>query len=93
VTVSAAATAAFVKTDTTTAGNSIGAFGSQGDDVIDNAAGLPTHATVTLSGAPHSPRSTNTTLKLASGRSLYRLQLHRRLLVREHPLHSKREPY
>ena len=45
-----ATTAVFVKQDTTTQGNGIEAYGTEGYDVIDNAASLPSCATVTSSG-------------------------------------------
>ena len=48
--VSAVATAAFIKQDTTTQGTWIGTYGSQGYDVIGNAANLPSYDTVTPSG-------------------------------------------
>ena len=44
------ATASLVKTDTTTQGNWIGTYGSQGYNVIGNAASYPTYATVTPTG-------------------------------------------
>ena len=47
---SAVATASFIKQDTTTQGNWIGTYGSQGYDVIGNAASLPSYATVTPTG-------------------------------------------
>ncbi len=40
----------FIKQDTTTQGNWIGTYGSQGYDVIGNAASLPSYATVTPAG-------------------------------------------
>ncbi len=43
-------TASFIKQDTTTQGNWIGTYGSQGNDVIGNAASLPSYATVTPAG-------------------------------------------
>ena len=45
-----AATATYLKQDTTTQGNWIGTYGTQGYDVIDNASSLPSYATVTPSG-------------------------------------------
>ena len=42
--------ASFVRQDTTTQGNWIGTYGSQGYDVIGNAASLPSYATVTPTG-------------------------------------------
>jgi CSLREA domain-containing protein len=42
--------AALIKTDTTTQGNWIGAYGTQGYDVIGDAPGYPSYATVTASG-------------------------------------------
>jgi hypothetical protein len=42
--------ASLIKTDTTTEGNWIGAYGSQGYDMIENAVSLPSYATVTPSG-------------------------------------------
>jgi len=46
----AAPTASFIEQDTTTQGNWIGTYGSQGYDVIGNAASLPSYATVTPAG-------------------------------------------
>ncbi len=43
-------TVSFIKADTTTQGNWIGTYGSQGYDVIGNAASLPSYATVTPAG-------------------------------------------
>ena len=48
---STAPTAPFIGQDTTTQGNWIGTYGSQGYDVIGNAASLPSYATVTPIGA------------------------------------------
>ena len=48
--VASSGTATFVKVDTTTQGNWIGTYGSQGYDVIGNAASLPSYATVTPAG-------------------------------------------
>ena len=42
--------ATFLKQDTTTQGNWIGTYGTQGYDVIGNAASLPSYATVTPAG-------------------------------------------
>ena len=47
---SSTTTAIFLKTDTTTQGNWIGTYGTQGYDVIGNATSLPSYATVTPSG-------------------------------------------
>jgi PKD repeat protein len=47
---SAVPTASFIKQDTTTQGNWIGTYGSQGYDVIGNMASLPSYATVTPAG-------------------------------------------
>jgi Domain of unknown function (DUF4082) len=44
------ATASFIRQDTTTQGNWIGTYGSQGYDVIGNASSLPSYATVTPAG-------------------------------------------
>ena len=44
------ATAALISRDTTTEGNWIGTYGTQGYDIIGNAASLPSYATVTPSG-------------------------------------------
>jgi subtilisin family serine protease len=44
------ATASFIKSDTTTQGNWIGAYGSQGYNVIGDTASYPAYATVTPSG-------------------------------------------
>jgi PKD repeat protein/methionine-rich copper-binding protein CopC len=43
-------TATFIKADTATQGNWIGTYGSQGYDVIGNAASLPSYATATPAG-------------------------------------------
>ena len=43
-------TAVFIKQDTTTEGNWIGAYGAQGYNVINNAASIPSYATITPSG-------------------------------------------
>ena len=43
-------TATFLKEDTTTQGNWIGTYGSQGYDVIGNSASLPGYATITPAG-------------------------------------------
>ncbi len=43
-------TVSFIKADTATQGNWIGTYGSQGYDVIGNAASLPSYATVTPAG-------------------------------------------
>ena len=45
-----AVAAYLIKTDTTTEGNWIGTYGTQGYDIIGNAASLPSYATVTPSG-------------------------------------------
>ena len=50
VTVVAAGTATFVKEDTTTQGTWRGVYGAQGYEVINNAASLPSYATITPSG-------------------------------------------
>ena len=57
--------AMFTKQDTTTEGNWIGAYGTQGYDVVDNAASIPSYATVTPSGQSTYMWSTTTTLKPA----------------------------
>ncbi len=44
-------TAAFVKQDTTTQGNWIGAYGNQGYDVINNGSSLPSYASISAVGA------------------------------------------
>jgi hypothetical protein len=54
--------AVFVKEDTTTEGNWIGNYGTQGYDVINNAASIPSYATVTPSGQTSYTWSTTTTL-------------------------------
>ena len=46
-----ATTAAFVKDDTTTQGNWIGAYGSQGYDIVSGPTSLPSYAALTTSGA------------------------------------------
>ena len=66
-----AATAHFNGTDTTTQGNWIRTYGSQGYDVIGDAASLPSHATVTPAGQASYTWAASTTdpraLKDASG--------------------------
>ncbi|MGO9463511.1 MAG: hypothetical protein ACLQVF_05025, partial [Isosphaeraceae bacterium] len=47
---SLSASAALVKRDSTTEGNWIGAYGSQGSNIIGNAATYPSYATVSVSG-------------------------------------------
>jgi hypothetical protein len=42
--------AAFIKKDTATEGNWIGTYGTQGYDIIDDTASIPSYATVTASG-------------------------------------------
>jgi hypothetical protein len=62
VTVNAAGTTAtFLKEDTTTQGNWIGVYGTQGYNVINNASGLPAYATVTPSGQMSTTWSSTTT--------------------------------
>ncbi len=61
VTVAAGATATLLSTDTSTQGNWIGTYGSQGSDVIGDAAALPSYATVTQSSALSYTWSTSTT--------------------------------
>ena len=46
-----AATAAFVKTDTTTQGNWIGAYGTQGYNIVSGPTSLPSYAALTTTGA------------------------------------------
>ena len=53
--------ASFVKQDTTTQGNWIGTYGTQGYDVIGNAASLPSYATVTPSGQSNYTWAASTT--------------------------------
>ena len=55
------ATATFLKQDTTTQGNWIGTYGTQGYDVIGNAASLPSYATVTPAGQSNYTWTTTTT--------------------------------
>ena len=43
-------TATFLKTDTTTQGNWIGTYGTQGYNVVDATPSYPSYATVTVSG-------------------------------------------
>ena len=66
--------ASLIKTDTTTEGNWIGAYGSQGYDIIENAVSLPSYATVTPAGQSSStgwPSSTTApqALQTANGSS------------------------
>ena len=65
--------ATFINRDTTTEGNWIGAYGTQGYDVIGNAASLPSYATVTQSGQQSVTWTASTTdpraLETASGAS------------------------
>ena len=58
---STSASATYLKTDATTQGNWIGAYGAQGYDVIGNAASLPSYATITPAGQSTSTWATSTT--------------------------------
>ena len=49
--VTTTATATFVKADTTTEGNWIGAYGSKGYDIVSGPTSLPSYAALTTSGA------------------------------------------
>ncbi len=60
-----ASSASFVKTDTSTQGNWIGVYGSNGSDVIADLANLPSYATVTASGNLSWTWSTTTSDKRA----------------------------
>ncbi len=64
-------TAVFIEQDTTTEGNWLGTYGTQGYDVIGNAAGIPSYATVTPSGETTDVWAATTTdpraLETASG--------------------------
>jgi hypothetical protein len=66
-----AASAAFIGKNTTTQGNWIGSYGSQGYDVIGSSASIPSYATVTPSGESSYTWATSTTdqraLKTANG--------------------------
>ena len=53
VTAASGPSASFLKEDTTTEGNWINTYGSQGYEVIGNATSLPSYATVTPSGQSH----------------------------------------
>ena len=85
-TTSAAAT--YLKQDTTTQGNWIGTYGSQGYDLINGTSSLPSYATVTPAGELNFTWSTTTTDPRARG--CRRLRPHRRHLVRVQ-LHRRRE--
>jgi glucose/arabinose dehydrogenase len=65
--------AAFINQDTTTQGNWIGAYGTQGYNVVANAANIPSYATVTLSGQSNYVWAASTTdpraLQTADGAS------------------------
>jgi subtilisin family serine protease len=65
------ASAAFIGQNTTTQGNWIGTFGSQGNDVIGSTAGIPNYATVTPSGESPFTWAASTTdpraLQIANG--------------------------
>ena len=67
------ASAAFVKQDTTTEGNWIGTYGTQGYDIIGATASLPSYATVTASGKSNYTWAASTTalpaLETAGGTS------------------------
>jgi hypothetical protein len=65
VTPSSAASATFIETDSTTEGNWVGSYGTQGYDLIGGAASLPSYATVTPAGASTSTWSTTTTVAQA----------------------------
>ncbi len=54
-------TASFLGSNTTTQGNWIGTYGSQGYDVINNASSLPSYATVTPAGQTSYTWAANTT--------------------------------
>ncbi len=58
---SATATATFVKEDTTTSGNWIGTYGTQGYDALGYTADLPSYATVTTAGTSYYVQSSSTT--------------------------------
>ena len=64
-------TAVFIEQDTTTEGNWLGTYGTQGYDVIGDAAGIPSYATVTPSGETTDVWAATTTdpraLETASG--------------------------
>ena len=61
VTTNTTPVAAFIQEDTTTQGNWIGAYGTQGYDVTGDTASLPSYATVTTSGASGYTWTTSTT--------------------------------
>ena len=61
VTITAPATATFLKQDRTTEGNWINTYGTQGYEVIGNATSLPSYATVTPSGQTTYTWTTSTT--------------------------------
>ena len=61
ITAGSSATATFTGEDTTTKGNWMGTYGTQGYDVIANAASLPSYATVTPSGEVNYTWTTSTT--------------------------------
>ena len=83
--------ASFIEQDTTTQGNWIGTYGTQGYDVIGNAASLPSYATVTPSGRVdyHLGREHD---RPPGPPECQRHRTHRRLLVLVHQLHGQREP-
>ena len=87
----AAPSASFVKEDTATQGNWMGTYGSQGYDVIANAASLPSYATVTPAGQQQSTWAASTTDPSATP-EYRRLGSHRRLLVLVLLFHCRCEP-
>ena len=84
-------TASFIAQDTTTQGNWIRTYGSQGYDVIGDAASLPSYATVTpATGDLHLGREHD---RPESAPGCQRLGTHRRLLVLGLQFHCRREPH
>ena len=84
-------TATFIKQDTTTQGNWIGTYGSQGYNVINDAASLPSYATVTPKRGP-GLLWTRKHDRPAGAPGCRRLRPHRRLLVLGIQFHRRREP-
>ena len=84
------ATAAPVGQDRTTKGNWIGTYGTQGYNIIGNAASLPSYATVTPSGQSSYTWNASTTDPRPSGCG--RHKSHRGLLVYDNQLHGGCEP-
>ncbi len=85
-------TATFLKEDTTTQGNWIGTYGSQGYDVIGNSASLPGYATITPAGQATYTWAASTTDQRARA-DRRRRGPDRGLLVPGDQFHRHRQPH